>query len=447
MKRWRTDGAAGRYLVAAALALLFLGGAPDQVRAESPAPVAATIPRAGLDRIASYLHNEVLTGKIPGAVLLIQQHGKPVYFESFGMRSVAAKQRMTPDTIFRIYSMSKAITSVAAMMLVDDGKLSLDDPVSKYIPAFADAKVGVDLSDEAGEPPLKLEPLKRPITVKDLLRHTSGITYGFFGETRVRKLYANPALYDGDFDNAEFAERIAKLPLADQPGTRWDYGHSTDVLGRVIEVASGQTLFQFEKQRLFDPLGMSDTAFYVADKAKWPRIAEPLPHDRFGLRTNFGRRIAGIINPTLPRRWESGGAGMVSTIADYARFLQMLLNGGTLDGKRYLKPETVALMTSDQIGPGTRILHDPFYFPGPTSGFGLGFAVRTSPPPNTTWPLGEYRWDGAGGSFYFVDPQDDMLVVFMVQAPTQGGRIQLALKTLIYEAMGKGARKVRPSPD
>ena len=147
------------------------------------------------------------------------------------------------------------------------------------------------------------------------------------------------------------------------------------------------------------------------------------------------------MSPALPRRWESGGAGMVSTAPDYARFLQMLLNGGELDGRRYLKHETVALMASDHIGPETGILHDPFYFPGPTSGFGLGFAVRTSPPPNTTWPLGEYRWDAAGGSFYFVDPRDDMLVVFMVQAPEQGGRIQLELKTLIYEAMGKGLRK------
>jgi len=445
MKRWRTDGAARRSLVAAALAFLVLGGAPLRGRAESPVPAAASISREGLDRIASYLHNEVRTGKIPGAVLLIQQHGKPVYFESFGLRSAQTKQRMTPDTIFRIYSMSKAITSVAAMMLVDDGKLSLDDSIAKYIPSFADAKVGVDLSDEAGEPPLKLEPLKRPITVRDLLRHTSGITYGFFGETRVRKLYANPALYDGDFDNAEFADRIAKLPLADQPATRWDYGHSTDVLGRVVEVASGQSLYQFEKQRLLDPLGMTDTAFYVADKTKWPRIAEPLVHDRFGPRTFFGRRIAGIINPTQPRRWESGGAGMVGTIGDYARFLQMLLNGGTLDGRRYLKPETVKAMTSDQIGPETGILHDPFYFPGPTSGFGLGFAVRTSPPPGTSWPLGEYRWDGAAGTFYFVDPVDDLFGVFMVQAPNQGGRIQLALKTMIFEAMGKGLRRDPPS--
>lgn len=433
MKRWRTDGAAGRCLVAAALALLVLCGSPHALRGEPKAPNAPTFSRAALDQFGDYVRNEIATGKIPGAVMLIQQHGKLVHLECFGVRDPASSQPMTPDTIFQIYSMSKAVTSVAAMMLVDDGKLALDDPVSKYIHSFVDAKVGVDLSDEAGKYPLKLEPLKRPITIRDLLRHTSGITYGFFGETQVQKLYADPKLYAGDFDNAEFADRIAVLPLADQPATRWNYSHSTDVLGRVVEVASGQTLFQFEKQRLFDPLGMSETAYYVADEAKWPRIAQPFPVDRL--------RVAGIKEPTVARRWESGGAGLVSTAADYARFLQMLLNGGELDGKRYLKPETVALMTSDQIGPETKILHDPFYFPGPSSGFGLGFAVRTSPPPGTTWPLGEYRWDGAGGSFYFVDPQDDLLVVFMVQAPTQGGRIQLALKTMMFEALGKGQRK------
>ena len=433
MKRWRTDRVAACCLVGAALAIALVTGRAHEVRAESTAPVAPTLSRAALDRIGDQVRNEVATGKIPGAILLIQQHGKPVYFECFGVRDPDTGQPMTPDTIFQIYSMSKAVTSVAAMMLVDDGKLALDDPVSKYIHAFADAKVGVDLSDEAGQYPLKLEPLKRPITIRDLLRHTSGITYGFFGEGAVKKLYANPQLYAGDFDNAEFADRIAVLPLADQPATRWNYSHSTDVLGRVVEVASGQTLFQFEKQRLFDPLGMSDTAYYVADQAKWPRIAQPFPVDR--------QQVVGIKDPTVPRRWESGGAGLVSTIADYARFLQMLLNGGKLDGKRYLKPETVALMTSDQIGPETGIIHDPFYFPNPTSGFGLGFAVRTSPPPNTTWPLGEYRWDAAGGSFYFVDPQDDMLGVFMVMAPTQGGRIQLELKTIMYEALGKGMRK------
>ena len=412
--------------------LPFIGGLPHHAQAGQKAADAPTFSRAALERMGDYVRNEVTTGKIPGGVLLIQQHGKQVYLESFGVRDPGSTQPMTADTIFQIYSMSKAVTSVAAMMLVDDGKLSLDDPVSKYIHSFADAKVGVDPSDEAGKHPLKLEPLKRPITIRDLLRHTSGITYGFFGETAVQKLYADPLLYAGDFDNAEFADRIASLPLADQPGVRWNYSHSTDVLGRVVEVVSGQTLYQFEKQRLFDPLGMTETEYLLADQAKWPRLAKPFPADRF--------RVAGIRDPTVPRRWESGGAGLVSTAADYARFLQMLLNRGQLDGRRYLKPETVAQMTSDQIGPETGIIHDPFYFPGPSSGFGLGFAVRTVPPPNTTWPLGEYRWDGAGGAFYFVDPQDDLLVVFMVHAPTQGGRIQLALKTIMFEALGKGLR-------
>ena len=443
MNRGRTHVSTVRRLVAAALSIFFIGDSLHEVRAESKLPPsqaplsqkapAPTFSRAALDRIGDDIRNEVATGKIPGAVLLIQQHGKPVYFESFGVRDPETRQPMTADSIFQLYSMSKAVTSVAAMMLVDDGRLGLDDPVSKYIHAFTNTKVGVDLSDEAGKYPLKLEPLKRPITIRDLLRHTSGITYGFFGESAVTKLYGNPHLYSGDFDNAEFADRIATLPLTDQPGTRWNYSHSTDVLGRVVEVVSGQKLFQFEKQRLLDPLGMSETAYYVADETKWPRIARSFPVDRFP--------VAGIRDPTLARHWESGGAGLVSTIGDYARFLQMMLNGGELDGKRYLKPETVSLMTSDQIGPETGIIHDPFYFPGPTSGFGLGFAVRTSPPPNTTWPLGEYRWDGAGGSFYFVDPQDDMFVICMVQAATQGGRIQLELKTIMFEALGKGLRK------
>ncbi len=238
-------------------------------------------------------------------------------------------------------------------------------------------------------------------------------------------------MLEGDFDNALFAQRIAKLPLAEQPGTLWDYGHSTDVLGRVIEVVSGQSLFGFEKQRLLDPLGMTETAFYVADAAKQPRIAQPMPDDR------FKGPLAGIKDPMLPTRWESGGAGMVGTIGDYARFTQMLLNGGILDGRRYLRPETIALMTSDHIGPETKIARDYFYFPGANSGFGLGFAVRTAPPTNTAWPTGEYRWDGVAGTFFFIDPQDDMFAICMMQTRSQRGRIQTELKTLIYEALRK----------
>ena len=432
MTRWRTDGSLRR--VAATLALLTVAiaiGRPDGACAEPPLSVSASLSRAKLERVGDYIRNEIATGKIPGAVILVQQHGRPVYFESFGVRDVTSQLPMTADSIFRLYSMSKPVTSVAAMMLVEDGKLRLDDPVSKYIPDFADVKVGVERRDQNERPALALEPLKRPITIEDLLRHTSGLTYGFYGDSAVRKLYANSDLFEGDFDNARFVERIAKLPLAEQPGTRWDYGHSTDVLGRVVEVISGQSLFGFEKQRLLDPLGMTETAFYVADAAQRPRVAEPMPDDR------FARPVAGISDPILPRAWESGGAGMVGTIGDYARFAQMLLNGGTLDGRRYLKPETIALMASDHIGPQTGIAHDQFYFPGDTSGFGLGFAVRTAPPPNTSWPLGEYRWDGVGGTFFFVDPKHDMFAICMMQSPSQRGRIELELKALIYQALEK----------
>ncbi len=430
MKRWRIDGAA-RCCVAAGLALLLAAiaaGWPNASRAESPAP--ASFSREGLARVGNYIRNEIAAGKIPGAILLIQQHNRPVYFECFGFRDVENRIPMSADTIFRLYSMSKPVTSVAAMMLVDDGKLALGDPVSKYIPAFADVRVGVDKVDASGKPVLALEPLNRPITVEDLLRHTSGLTYGFYGDSPARKRYADSGLFEGDPDNALFVERLAKLPLAEQPGTLWDYGHSTDVLGRVIEVVSGQSLFAFEKQRLLDPLGMTETAFYVAQK--WPLIAEPLPTER------FARQVAGLVSdPTVPRRWESGGAGMVGTTGDYARFAQMLLNGGTLDGRNYLKPETITLMTSDHIGPETKIARDYFYFPGGGSGFGLGFAVRTAQLPNALLPSGEYRWDGVGGTFFFIDPKDDMFAIFMVQAPSQLGRIEIELKTLIYQALDR----------
>jgi CubicO group peptidase (beta-lactamase class C family) len=432
MKPWKTDGILRRDLAVAALAVWLGALAPgwrDTARAESPALAARHFSAEGLARVGDYIRNEIASAKMPGAILLIQQHGKPVYFESFGVRDVATKLPMTADTIFRLYSMSKPITSVAAMMLVDDGKLGLDDAVAKYIPTFADLKVGVEKRD--GKLALVQEPLNRPITIEDLLRHTSGLTYGFYGESAVRKLYAQADLFNGDLDNAQFVARIAKLPLAEQPGTLWDYGHSTDVLGRVIEVVSGKSLFQFERERLLDPLGMHETAFYVADGPKRPLIAEPMPDDR------FVGPVAGIRDPMGPRRWESGGAGMVGTIGDYARFAQMLLNGGTFEGRHYLKSETVALMTADHIGPETGIARDYFYFPGPDSGFGLGFAVRTSVPPNTAWPLGEYRWDGVAGTFFFIDPKDDMFAICMIQTPSQRGRIQTELKRLIYEALGK----------
>ena len=266
---------------------------------------------------------------------------------------------MTADTIFRLYSMSKPITSVAAMMLVEDGKLPLDDPVSKYIPAFADAKVGVEKASEpTASGDARAGGCNRPITIEDLLRHTSGITYGFYGENLVRKLYAEADLFNGDLTNAEFAERIAHLPLAEQPGTLWDYGHSTDVLGRVIEVVSGQSLFQFEKERLLDPLGMTETAFYVADADKRPRIAEPMPDDRADQSRAPDPRSAPAAQGRIRRRRDGRNDRRLRALcADAAERRR-------LDGRRYLKPETVALMTSDHIGPETGIARDYALFPG-----------------------------------------------------------------------------------
>jgi CubicO group peptidase (beta-lactamase class C family) len=397
--------------------------------AETPHPESSWS-QPKLDHISAYIENEVQSARIPGAILLIQQHGKPVYFKCFGVRDIISRHPMTPDTIFRLYSMSKPITSVAAMMLVERGKLKLTDPLSKYIPSFKKTRVGYDSTEGNGQPALRLEPVKRPITIRDLLLHTSGITYGFYGGNEpVRERYRQLDLYDEDWNNKEFADRVAELPLAEQPGTLWDYGHSTDVLGRVIEVVSGQSLYHFEKKNLLDPLGMTDTSFYVTDKSKLSRIAQPMPDDRV-----IGPYIPVTI-PTKPRRWESGGGGMVGTVGDYARFAQMLLNGGTFEGRRYLRATTVAEMTTDHIGPGSGIARDYYYFPGEGFGFGYGFAVRTKLLADTPGPLGEFRWDGVGGTFFWVDPKDDMLVVFMAQTPMQRGRIQRELRALIYGAL------------
>jgi CubicO group peptidase (beta-lactamase class C family) len=409
-----------RRLISYALVVLLTASAHA---GDSATEAARNLDPQRVEKVGDYVRNEIAAGRLAGAVVLVQQHGQPVLLQSLGVRDVATQLPMTADTIFRIYSMSKPITAVAVMMLVDDGKLRLDDSVAKYIPAFADTKVAVLAPD--GKSVRSFEPLARPITIEDLLRHTSGITYGFYGDTAVRKVYAASNLFDGDIDNATFVDRLAKLPLAEQPGTLWDYGHSFDVLGRVVEVVSGQSLYQFEKQRLLDPLGMTETAFYLADQSKRDRVAEPLPQDR------FDRPVAGLDDPIRPRKWESGGAGMIGTIGDYARFLQMLLNGGTLDGRRYLKPETVALMTRDHLGPG--VARDNLYFPGPRTGFGLGFAVRTSATP--PFATGEYRWSGAGGTFFLVDPQDDLFVIVMVQAPSRLGQNEIEVRRLVYEAL------------
>src|SRR5262249_3901725 len=389
-------------------------------------PAAAGFSSDGVARIDAYLQNEVDSNKIPGAILLIRRNGQTAYFRSFGMRDPATKAPMTPDTIFRIYSMSKPITTVAAMMLVEDGKLQLDDPLSKYIPAFPNAKVAVETKREAGNIHIAMASANRPITIQDLRRHTSGLTYGFFGEGLVKKAYVEANLGADDPDLAEFMERLAKLPLAYQPGTTWDYSQSTDVLGRVVEVVSGKSLYQFEKERLLDPLGMKDTAFSVTDPAKQKLVAEPFPNDR-----TIGAG-AQVNDPRVARKLESGGGGMVSTLEDYARFAQMILNGGTLDGKRYLSPKTVAYMGSNHVGPGSGVVPGPYYLPGPGFGFGLGFAVRTDAgivPYEGS--VGEMSWSGAGGTTFWVDRQENMFAVFMAQTVVNRSRIRTTLKNVV----------------
>ncbi len=396
---------------------------PSAAGAFGPPP-GAELSVEKLQRIDDFLNGEITSGKIPGAIVLIQRHGRPVYFKSFGKRDVVTGMPMTMDSIFPIHSVTKTITSVAVMMLVDRGKIALDDPVSKYIPSFAGMKVGVERKDKSGKPMLDLVPLRRPLTIEDLLLHTSGIPYGFYGEGLVRKSYAD--IYLGDFDNEEFAERITKLPLAEQPRTLWDYGHSVDVLGRVIEVVSGQSLYQFEKEHLLDPLGMTTTKFFLTDPAERARYAWPLPKDRHVERNSLD-----------VTRWESGGGGMVSTIADFARYAQMLLNGGTLDGKTYLSPATFAAMTTDHIGPGSGVERNYFYFPGDGFGFGYGFGIRTDPgnavPPPPGSP-GEIKWDGATGVYLVIDRAQDMFFVLMENNPSDRVRIQARLKKIIYDA-------------
>ena len=384
-----------------------------------------------LAKVSEFFKNEVATGKISGALVLIQQHGKPVYHESFGVQDVGSKAPITDQTIFRLFSMTKAITSVVAVQLVEEGKLKLDDPVAKYIPSFADVKVGVEKKADDGTTTLELVPPTRPPTVLDLMRQTSGITYGFYGDSLVRKAYKAANIYAGDYDLAEFAERIAKLPLHNQPGALWQYGHSTDVLARIMEIVSGKSLIEIEREKLLDPLGMKDTGFFVTDPEKVKLLAQPMPND-----SDF--RVGRENRPDIPKKMMFASGGMVSTMADFSRFAQMLVDGGKFDGKTILSPKAYELLTTDQVGPGSGVGRDHFYFPGDGFGFGLGLAVRTDPgnaKPPPPGSLGELKWDGASGCYFVIDRKQDMFFVLLEQTPTERQRIQRTLKLLIYEAM------------
>ncbi|PYM57849.1 MAG: serine hydrolase [Candidatus Rokuibacteriota bacterium] len=421
------------FLVLVWCLLLSTAAAAQSLPSAKPEEVGLSSERLG--KLTARLKADIEKGVIPGAIVLVARHGKIAMFETLGMLNPEAKAPMTRDAIFRIYSMSKPITSVAAMILFEEGRLALNEPVSKYIPQLGGLKVGVEKPDPSGgAPTLELVPAQRDMTIQDLLRHTSGLTYGFTGSSLVKKMYVD-AKVSGDYpSNAELVERLGKLPLAYQPGTTWEYSYATDVLGRVVEVVSDRSLFAFEKARILDPLGMKDTSFYVTDKSKQDRIVEPFPNDRsIGVDADFN-------DPRVAQKWESGGGGMVGTTMDYARFAQMLLNGGSLNGRRILGPKTVAFMTSDHVG--TSIAPGPAYLPGPGFGFGLGFAVRkdagVSP---LAGSVGEFNWGGAGGTFFWIDPKEDMFVVFMMQSPKQRVPYRAVLKNMIYAAVTKPAAR------
>lgn len=414
----------GVLLAGLAISAALSTGAAGQNRADAPAPAPEK-----LEAITAFFNNEVATGKLPGAVILVQQHGRPLYLKAFGVQDVTTGTPMSPDTIFAIHSMTKPLTSLAAMMLIDDGKLALTDPLSKYIPSFADTKVGMDIKNANGTDSVTVVPPVHPITILDLMRHTSGITYDYIGGRWVEKAYQDAHIFDGPFDNKEFAARIARLPLARQPGTLWRYGHSTDVLGRVIEVVSGQTLYEFMRQRIFVPMGMSSTKFVLRTPEELARMARPLPSDTILLEAERDR----LAHP----EWESGGGGLLTSIKDYARFAQMLLNGGELDGKRYLTPSSFRNMTTDHVGPGSGIERDYFYFPGDGFGYGLGIGVRTDPghaKPPPPGSIGELKWDSGSGTYFGVDPKFDMVYIMMEQTQNERGRITPAFKKLVYDA-------------
>ena len=395
-------------------------------KAQSPEEVGFVATR--LKRLSDRIEEGVRNNELPGAVVLIARNGKLVMFDSFGFRDKDAKAPMTNDTIFRIASLTKPIVSVAAIILMEEGKLTLADPVSRYIPAFADTKVAVEKKKQDGTVEYELVPQTRPMTVQDLLRHTSGLTNGAPGANQLKQSYLDMKLNDRGQTNAEMADKLAKLALLYQPGTTWEYSMSTDVLGRVIEVASGMPLDKFIEDRITKPLKMGDTGFEVgADKkARGAKALKP----------------GTIPDVTEKFTWRSGGGGMVSTAADYARFLQMFANGGQLDGVRLISRKSIDMMTANALPPDVKMGGGDLGPLEPSArmgqGFGLGFAIRLdqgrSPLPGSPH---DYFWAGSSGTYFWHDPQERLYVVWMVQLTDQPvrARYRALVRDLVYQAL------------
>jgi len=427
--------------VALAMPAVFAGTLPKS----SPADVGLSTER--LERITEAMKRDTENGDIPGAVALVARNGKIAYIEAVGQADKEKGIAMRPDTIFRIYSMSKPITSVAVMMLYEEGKFFLDDPVSRYIPELAGLKVIVSQADQNGggvfnlpeddpanQKPkatsladLTTEDAHREMTVQDLLRHTSGLTYGFFGNTEVDQAYQQLGILTTDKDLADMCQKLSKIPLLYHPGEKWHYSISVDVLGRLVEVLSGQPFDQFLQERIFGPLEMVDTSFAVpAEKMdRFAQMYTPDPATKIKPAPAFySRNFVG--KPTF----FSGGGGLVSTASDYFRFCQMMLNGGELDGVRILSRPTVELMASD---------HTLDISMGMGSGyaFGLGFAVAQEPGAiGVPVSPGEFNWGGAAGTKFWIDPQEKLIGIYMVQIlPHTGLRFGDTFKNLAYQTI------------
>jgi CubicO group peptidase (beta-lactamase class C family) len=373
-----------------------------------------------LARLGAVMQGEVERGRVPGAVALIARRGRIAFFESFGRRDPVSGAPMAKDAIFRIYSMTKPITSVAAMMLWEEGKFLLGDPIAKYLPEFSDLQVAVERGGQ-----IERVPVERAVTIQDLLRHTSGLTYEFRGPGAVQKMYMSAKVYSRAQSNADQVATLGKLPLLHQPGTRWEYSRSTDVVGRLIEVLSGLPLGAYFEQFILAPLGMIDTAFHVPPRHH-SRLAEAFAKD-----PDSGSAVQ-LLEVRDPPNFESGGGGLVSTASDYARFLQMLLNGGALDGRRYLSRKTIELMTADHLGAVTGA--PDLLLPG--HGFGLGFAVRLQAGiAHVPGSVGQYFWGGLAGTTFWVDPAEQLFALLLIQAPGQRDYYRTLYRDLVYAAV------------
>ena len=374
----------------------------------------------GLANLRGTLQSHVDRGRIPGAIAVVARAGEVEMFEPIGKLDPHSAAPMKDDAIFRLYSMTKPIVSLAALMLMEDGALQMNQPLSLFLPEFANPKVAVE---EGGS--VRTVAANREATVHDLLRHTAGLTYGFLGSKAVQKQYDSADVIARSRTNREFCKVLASIPLQDQPGAYFQYSHSTDVLGAVVEVVSGRTLGAFLRERIFDPLRMKDTAFNVP-REQLARLAQPFAKD-----PDSGNAVT-MLDAREEAAWESGGGGLFGTTHDYIRFLSMMRNRGSLGGDRLVSRKTVEWMTSDHLG-NTPAYND-LLIPG--YGFGLGFAVRThagmAPQPGS---VGQYFWSGIGGTSFFVDPVEDVFAMLMTQAPNQRIFFRNLFRHLVYAAL------------